>query len=166
MGKFTMTHELRCEPEAFWAAFFDPEFNKQMYLQDLGFPAYEVVEHRETPTEIVHVVAGTPKMNVPGPVAKLMGANFSYREEGRFNKATSVWSWKVIPSAMADKMRHEGTMRIERAGEGKVRRIATIEIEAKIFGIGGLIESSTEKQLREGWDKSAGVLQRWLDAHK
>ena len=39
-------------------------------------------------------------------------------------------------------------------------------IEAKIFGVGGLIESSAEKQLREGWDKSAVFMNKWLAEHK
>jgi hypothetical protein len=44
-----------------------------------------------------------------------------------------------------------------------VRRVAEILIEAKVFAVGGLIESSAEKQLRDGWDKSAVFMNRWLE---
>ena len=110
-------------------------------------------------------VNGTPKMDVPGPVAKVLGSNFGYKEEGKYTKSTKLWQWKMIPSTMADKLRNEGTMRVEAVGETKVRRIAELVIEAKVFGIGGLIESSAEKQLRDGWNKSAQFMNKWLETH-
>jgi hypothetical protein len=166
MGKFTVTHEIRCNVETFWETFFDKSFNEKLYLEGLGFPAYKTLEQNETETQITRKVHGQPKMNVPGPVAKLFGANFSYVEEGSFNKATKVWRWKLTPSALADKMRQEGSVRVEAIGDDRVRRIADLEIEAKIFGVGGLIESSAEKQLREGWDASAVFMNKYLDAAK
>jgi hypothetical protein len=105
-------------------------------------------------------------MNMPGPVAKLMGSNFSYKEEGSFDKATKIWSWKLIPSTLADKMRNEGSVRVEAVGDDKVRRVAELLIEAKIFGLGGLIESSAEKQLRDGWDQSAVYMNKYIAAAK
>lgn len=166
MAKFTVSHEFRCDEETFWKTFLDRDFNLALYREHLGFPAYEILELRDTDREIHRKVQGTPKMNVPGPVAKLLGSSFSYVEEGRFDKATKVWTWKMTPSTLADKLRQEGTMRVEKAGEGRVRRVAELLIEAKIFGVGGLLESTTEKQLREGWDASAPFMQRWMDEHK
>jgi hypothetical protein len=165
MGKFTVSHEINCDAETFWKVFLDKEFNEKLYKGRLGFPDFRILEQRDTDTETFRKVAGTPKMNVPGPVAKLLGSNFSYTEEARLNKSTKLWSWKMIPSAMADKLRNEGTMRVEPAGEGKVRRVADLVIEAKVFGVGGLIESSAEKQLREGWDESAVFMNEWLKTH-
>ena len=53
-------------------------------------------------------------------------------------------------------------MRIESVGDKKVRRVTEMTIEAKVFGVGGLIESTVEKQLREGWDNSAQFMNRWI----
>lgn len=165
MGKFTVTHEIQCNAETFWKTFFDKDFNLKLYKEGLGFPEFTIVDQRETDTELVRKVTGSPKMEVPGPVAKLLGSNFRYTEEGRFNKATKVWSWKLIPSTMADKLRNEGSLRIEAIGDTKIRRSAELIVEAKVFGVGGLIESSSEKQLREGWDKSAVFMNDWLKTH-
>ena len=162
MGKFTVTHEINCNEEKFWKVFFDKDFNLKLYKEGLGFPAFNIVDQRDTDAELVRKVTGTPKMDVPGPVAKVMGSNFSYTEEGKFNKATKVWQWKLIPSTMADKLRNEGVLKITPIGDAKVRRVAEITLEAKVFGIGGLIESSSEKQLRDGWDKSAVFMNKWL----
>jgi hypothetical protein len=166
MGKFSISHVINCDEETFWKTFFDKGFNDELYLKSLGFPEFKVIEQRDSDAEIYRKVTGQPKMDMPGPVAKLMGSNFRYTEEGRYNKATKLWSWKMTPSALADKLRNEGTMRIEKVGDDKVRRIADLVIEAKVFGLGGLIESSAEKQLRDGWDKSAVFMNKYLETHK
>jgi hypothetical protein len=162
MGKFTVTHEINCDAETFWKVFFDKGFNEKLYLEALRFPKYETLEQNETDTQITRKVHGQPKMDMPGPVAKLFGSGFAYTEEGSMDKASKVWKWKLNPSTLAEKLRTEGTVRIEPIGDNKVRRIADISIEAKIFGVGGLIESSAEKQLREGWDASAVFMNKYL----
>src|SRR5262249_44398514 len=110
MGKFTLTHEINCNADTFWKIFFDDDFNTKLYKNEMGFPAYELVEHKETDTTITRKISAQPKMNLPGPLAKMFGSGFSYVEEGSLNKATKVWTWKTIPSAMADKLRTEGTV--------------------------------------------------------
>lgn len=155
MAKFTMTHEIHCSAEDFWKTFFDKSFNVRLYREALEFPEFSIVEQNETDTQITRRCAGQPKMNMPAPVMKLLGSGFRYTEDGTFDKATKTWRWKLTPSTLADKLKQEGTLRVEAAGEGKCRRVVEIVMEAKVFGLGGLIESSAEKQLREGWDKSA-----------
>jgi hypothetical protein len=163
MGKFTVTHEINCNAETFWKVFFDKDFNTKLYKESLGFPEFTIVDQRETDSELIRKVKGTPKMEVPAPVAKVLGSNFSYTEEGKFNKGTKIWQWKMIPGNMADKLRNEGTLRLEPIGDAKVRRVAELVLEAKIsFVVNSLIESSAEKQLRDGWDKSAAFMNNWL----
>jgi hypothetical protein len=162
MGKITLTHEINCDEPTFWKIFFDKTYNEVLYRQGLGFPKYDIVEQREDDKTIFRKVSGTPKMDVPAPVAKALGGSFSYVEEGTFDKATKSFKWKMIPSAMRDKLRNEGTVRIESVGAGKVRRIAEIVMEAKVMLIGGLLESSAEKNFRDGWDRSAAFTNKWI----
>ena len=165
MGKFTVTHEINCNEETFWKLFLDKEFNERLY-KHLGFPQFTILSQEENDQKVTRKVHGQPKMDMPGPVAKLLGSSFSYDEEGALDKKSKVWSWKMTPSALADKMRNGGTMRVEKVGDDKVRRIADIDIEAKIFGVGGLIESSAEKQLRQGWDDSAVYMNNYIAENK
>ncbi|MDC0723596.1 DUF2505 domain-containing protein [Nannocystis bainbridge] len=165
MSKFTLVHEINCDADTFWRVFLDQEYNKKLYLEGLGFNAYDILEQHETDTTVTRKVKGAPKMNLPGPIAKLVGANFSYVEDGKLDRASKLWTWKVTPSSMADKVRNEGSLRIEPIGDNKVRRIADLVVEAKVFGVGGLIESSLEKQLREGWEASVPFMHKWLAEH-
>ena len=166
MPTFTMNHEIRCNAERFWQVFFDREFNDKLYKEGLEFPEFSIVDQKETDTEITRKVAGMPKMNMPAPVAKVLGSGFKYVEDGTFDRSKRIWRWKMTPSKLADKLRNEGNLRVDALGDDKVRRVAELTIEAKIFGVGGLIESSAEKQLREGWDKSAAFMNKWLETHK
>jgi hypothetical protein len=167
MPTFTVTHEINCDEATFWKLFIDKEFNEHLYREGLGFPEFNVVEQVETDTEVRRKTAGKPKLNnIPGPVAKLLGDSFRYTEVGSMDKAQKVWKYKLTPSTMADKLRQEGKVTCQPLGENKVKRVAELIIEAKVFGIGGMLESATEKSLREGWDDSAKFMNKWLADHK
>ncbi|AUX42043.1 hypothetical protein SOCE26_034680 [Sorangium cellulosum] len=162
MGKFTVTNEINCNLETFWKLFLDKGFTETLYRDELQFPEFRIVEQIETESEIIRRSEGQPKMELPAPVLKVLGSGFRYTEEGKLNKATKVWSFKLTPSTLADKLRNEGIVRAEAIGDNKVRRIAELVIEAKIFGVGGLIESAAEKELRKGWESSAVAMNKWI----
>jgi hypothetical protein len=44
--------------------------------------------------------------------------------------------------------------------------VSEFHYEAKVFAIGGILESAFEKSLRSGWDKSAEFLNAWLAKEK
>ncbi|MEZ4448000.1 MAG: DUF2505 domain-containing protein [Nannocystaceae bacterium] len=161
MPKFTLNHEIHCTPERFWKVFFDRDFNTWLYREKLGFNEFNVISQSEGPA-VTRVVRGSPKVDLPGPIRKLLGDRFGYEETGRFDPSTQRWTWSMKPSAMADKMKMEGIVRCEAAGAGKCRRIADITLEAKIFGVGGMIEKTSEKELRHGWDQSAIYMNQWI----
>ncbi len=166
MVKFTLTHEINCDVDTFWKVFFNKDFSHELFRGALQFPAYEIMELKDGDKEIFRRVSATPKMDAPAAVAKVLGSSFSYVEEGRFDKGTKIFQWKSIPSTMADKVRTEGSVRAEPAGDGKIRRVSDFSFEAKVFGLGGVIESALEKNLRHGWDESAVFMNNWLKSNR
>lgn len=162
MRKATASHVIECDADTFWKVFFDREYNEKLYKEGLSFKQYEILEQTETKRRM----RGVPKMNVPGPVAKLLGDSFGYEEQGSFDKGSNTFSWKMIPNTMTDKLNTSGFTKIEPAGEGKVRRISEANIEAKVFGLGGVLESTAEKEVRDAWDKEAVFMNRWLKEKK
>ena len=163
MGKFTVTHEIRCNADTFWKVFVDKDFNVRLYTQALGFPDFKITEQVDDGTTVTRKVSAQPKMEIPGPLQKLIGAGFRYTEQGSMKHAEGIWRWKMTPSTLADKLFTSGTVRVEPIGDSKVRRIAEMNVEAKIFGLGGMIESTTEKQMRDGWDKSGTFMNKFLE---
>ena len=99
-------------------------------------------------------------------MAKILGDSFGYTETGSMDKKAKTWKWKLTPTTMADKIKQEGLLRITAAGDNKVRRDVEMVIEAKVFGIGGMLEKTAETSLREGWEDSAKFMNKWLETHK
>ena len=164
MKQLKLNHTIHCTPERFWEIFFDQEFNRWLYIDQLKFSKYETVRQSDAPN-VERVVQGEPKVDLPKPIQKLVGGNFGYEETGTFNPSTKTWTWKMRPNAMADKMSMSGTVRVEDAGGGKCRRIAEITIEAKIFGVGKMIEKTSEKEMTDGWNDSAVAMNKWIADH-
>jgi hypothetical protein len=163
MPTIKLSHEIHCDEETFWKLFLDREYNEKLYKEGLDFPDWSIVEQRETDTEFHRTTKGSPRIkNVPGPVAKILGDGFGYTETGSMKKSERIWRYRLVPSTMPDKIKQEGTVRIETVAPGKIRRVVELTLEVKIFGIGGMVEATTEKQLRDGWDASAAYLNAYI----
>ena len=135
MATFTMKHELECDCERFWKLFVDVEFNVALY-KALEFPEW-----------------------------KLLGSSFGYDEVNRFDKVSKTAKFVIKTNVLTEKLRNEGTIKCEPRGEGKSLRIVEIIAEAKVFGVGGMIESSFEKSFRTGWQQSADFVNKWVKDH-
>lgn len=166
MKTSTTSALLPCTPETFWAAFLDESYLTALYLEELEYRAFAVIEIGETSRKLRIV----PKMKLPAPVAKLIGESFTYEEHGTLDRARSEWTWRMVQPAnlgptskpRKDVVTMHGTVRVEATGDGHCRRTDEFSIEAKIFGIGGLIESSIEKELRTARAKEYAFLARWV----
>jgi hypothetical protein len=156
MRKATSTSVYECDVETFWKVFLSAEYTKKFYLEELGFPQFEIVSQTDTTRRLRAV----PKMDMPKPVMKILGNSFGYEEEAHLDG--NAWHWKLLPNTMRGKLITEGVIRIEAAGDGKCRRNDEVTLEAKVFGVGGLIESSTEKEVRAAWSKEEAFMKRYL----
>ncbi|MEH2061760.1 MAG: DUF2505 family protein [Nostoc sp.] len=163
MGIFTTTHEIKCDQDTFWNKFFNEDWNTKVYKEGLGYTEFTILEQQtESNADILRKVRIRPNIELPGPVVKLLGTNSTFLEEGKFVKETQVWYSKKISSTLADKIRWEETIRIESLGNNNIRRIIETTLEVKIFGVGGLIESSFEKYVRQEADQSAVTYNKLL----
>jgi hypothetical protein len=155
MRQLTITQDIAADPARHWALYLDDAYDRAQYIDGLHYPSYELVERMETDAEIRRTTRIMPKLDLPGPVAKLFGSRFGYLEAGRFDKPTQVWTSTTTPNMLQGKLHTTTKVHVEPVSGGRCKRIIEIEIEAKVFAIGGLVESSLEKNLRAGW---AGVL--------
>jgi hypothetical protein len=158
---------LPCTPDTFWASFLDESYLRALYLDELEARAFDVLEISDTSRKLRIV----PKMKLPAPVAKLIGESFAYEEHGTLDRANNEWTWRMVQPANLDpksKPRKDavtmrGTVRIEHSGEAHCRRTDSFAVEAKIFGLGGLIESTIDKELQSARAKEYAFLARWVE---
>ena len=167
MKTSTTSALLPCTPDTFWASFLDASYLRALYLDGLGARAFDVLDIGEASRKLYIV----PKLKLPAPVAKLIGESFAYEEHGTLDRAKNEWTWRMVQPANLDpksKPRKDavtmrGALRIEPSGQTQCRRTDTFTVEAKIFGLGGLIESTIEKELQGARDKEYAFFARWVE---
>lgn len=166
MRNATESFELPCPPEQFWRVYLDPEYVRALYLGALGYRACEVLEVTDSSRKLRVV----PKMNLPRPIESLLGDGFAYEDHGSLDRAKNEWTWRMVQPKELDpraKPRRDvvttrGTIRVTATGEGRSRRTDELVIEAKLFGVGGMIEAVAEKESRAAWAKERALLATWL----
>ena len=132
-------------------------------MSGLGFASCDCGEPIDEGETMRRQMRVTPKINVPAAVAKLLGPRLAYTEKGVFDKATERFKFDTILSVLADRIRMGGTVSIKDHGDGTCTRVTELWTEAKIFGIGGMVERAAESNLRDGWSESARWINEWLD---
>ena len=163
MTHIAFRHPLQCTEETYWThCIFQEEYNRQLYLEQLRFPAYETLERKEDAEFLFQRVRITPLLPpLPGPVKKLIGEHLNYVEEGTFNKAKKQYSFTIIPSVLAQKLSFSGLLYCISEGEKKCVRTIEIDVNVQLFGIGRLIEELLLQELRKSYD----ISQRFTDAY-
>jgi len=163
MAETRIEHVISCGEDNFWKVFFDPEFNKKLFLDVLGFEAWKLVRLDEHDDRIERVVEAVPKMqDLPGPLKKLVENGAGYRETGNFIRAKKQMTVTVVPSVLEGKLTISGLMRTEPAGDGQCRRIYDQSVVAKVFGIGGIIENRIIGDVKASYDKAAAFTNQWV----
>jgi hypothetical protein len=162
MREVRVENVIECSAEEFWKLFVDRAYNEALFRDGLGFEHFEILEMTATR----RVVRCTPKAAVPGPLRKLLGGSLSYEERGQMDPSGSLWRWEVIPNALPGKITNTGAVRTEDLGDGRCKRIDEMKVEARVFAVGGLIESSTESQVTDAWKQTAAFTNEWIRAHR
>src|SRR5262245_19310996 len=136
-----ISHDFDATEEQFYEVFFDRDTMQRMYREFMGFPEFAITQNDDGDL-VRRTIVAVPKMEMPAALAKLAGNSIRYTEAGTFDKKSKLYTWKTTTGFMTDKIKHEGVQRVESLGNGKIRRSAEITLEAKVFGIGGMIEST------------------------
>jgi hypothetical protein len=150
---------LDCPEPEFWSRIFGSEdFNRYLY-DGLGF-AYELLEwDQETGLRRAKI---SPSQQMPKAVARVLGERFSYVEEGTFDPVARRYDFRVITSAVTDRIRVRGTVTVEPVSEQQCERRVTLEIGADVLGLGRLIEAYFVATTREQYAKNAALVNEYL----
>jgi len=162
MRQLTITQDIDANPARHWELYLDDAYDRAQYIDGLHYPSYELVERIDTDAEIRRTTRIMPKLDLPGPVARLFGSRFGYLEAGVFDKTKQVWTSLTTPNMLKGKLHSKTTVRVEPNGDGRCKRTIELEVEANVFAIGGLVESSLEKNLRAGWAGVAAYMNQRL----
>lgn len=167
-GKFETSHEFDTDEKTFWEeCMLNEKFNNGLFLDTLKFPGWKQLEQTDDGQKIHRKVKIDPPLTgMPGPLAKALGDKFSYVEEGTYDRATQRYTFTVTPSTMADKTKTTGVMWTEKKGDGKIVRHAKVDIEAKIFMLGKLIEDKVVGDLETTYEAAAAFTRQYVQNKK
>jgi hypothetical protein len=163
--EFSLRHEIDCSAERFWELFFDEAFTRAMIVDGLHFARCDIDPVQERGDKRMRTMRVTPKLDVPAAVSRLLGPALTYTEEGSYLVSKQLWTYTLRLSVLSDRIRMGGKLRIEPKGEARCLRISDLWCEVKIFGVGNMVEKAAEKNMRDGWTKSAAWMNGWLAEH-
>jgi len=164
MATARIQHDFDCDETALWQVFFfDDEYNRRLYLDTLRFPVWKVLEQKVTEAALERRVEIHPVVeNLPGPLKALVGDRFHYIEEGRLDRKTNRYAFRVLPSTLADKTHISGEMYPERLGETRCRRVIDFKVDVKVMIVGKLAEQKTIQDTQTNYDRAAVFTRTYL----
>jgi len=166
MADARIEHLIQCSDDKFWNVFFDAEYNKKLFLEELGFESWKLVSLDDKGDRIERVVDVVPRIgDLPGPLKKLVEGGAGYRERDVFDKKAKRMTLNVEPTVLQGKLTISGAMHTEPAGDSQCRRIYVTSVNAKIFGVGGMIEGRIIDDVKKSYDKAAVFTNRWVKEH-
>jgi hypothetical protein len=158
MTEAQIVHELACGESVFWdRLFFDAEFNRRLFLEELKFAGWRIIRQAEVEDGIVEreVEVMPPVGDLPGPLRAVVGEGISYREVGRLDKKRRRYTVRASSAKLGDRVLVEGEQTTSSISETRCRRIFKVRVTAKIFGIGGLLEKRVIADLEHSYEVSA-----------
>jgi len=159
-------HDFECSERGFWEVFLDNDYNRDMFLVQLGFGRWELTRWVQDDQGTTRTVEVEPKVGpLPGPIKKAIGEKIGYREEGRFDSARKRYEFKVIPGLLSEKIQVTGVQYTVALGDQRCRRVFEATISVKLFGVGGLIEKQIGADMRRGYEVGAIYTQKHMDKH-
>lgn len=156
---FVIRQVLDCSADEFWEHIFRSEdFNRFLY-EGLGFDYQLELSTPETGYRRAKV---WPTTEMPRSLTAILGDGFHYVEEGKFDPQAERYEFRVIPSAAPDRIRAEGVVRIESMSEHQCERVVDLDIDARVLGVGRLIEAYLVAGTREQYTKNAALVNEYL----
>jgi hypothetical protein len=164
MVDLRFAHEFDCSDETFWTRLFlDDRFNEWLYKDRLGFSEWKVVERQDTEHGVRRVVDVAPPVgDLPGPLQKLIGGNVRYREHDEYDAVRRLCRVDVVPGTLADKVTVRGEIACLKLGEARCRRIFAGQVEARIFGVGALLEKRIASELERSYEAGARFMSDYI----
>ena len=156
MLEFSLDNDLKPDVDAMWALLADADFQRRIHVDGLRFQKYELASEEER-GEVLHRVANIiPRVDMPGPIKKVLGDSIGYQEFTTFDRAKKDWKWHLKMSGPGSKIHVGGSIELlpGRSGSGCVRR-THFQIECKIFGVGKMIEKTVKQETLENYERAA-----------
>lgn len=160
---FSFEHVFRAEsPADVLRAYWNPAHQEE---QDVALAIVErsIEELTDGPEERVRVCRVVPKRQLPALVRPFVSGPLHYRETARWQKRTDEIALEIVPSLLGGRAVIRATYRLERAGNGLIRRTYAGSVSVDVALVSTRIERGIAAELQRSLPLAAAVTQAWLD---
>lgn len=155
MPEQIMRHPMECDTDTYWRCVFDDEYSRRLYVEQLHFREFTVLEQKEDEARIHRKLRlNPPPADLPGPIQKVIG-DLSWVEEATFDKKTQRYAFVITPASKPDRTHISGEVWCEPKGDKRVERCARLKVEVKIMLVGGLVEHRVFDDTRKSYEAAA-----------
>jgi hypothetical protein len=159
--------ERRCEfpvgEETYWRELcLSLAYQERLYREALGCIGMEVQMHEGNYEQGMRRRLRFHKpIDAPAAVTKVFGSTVTMTEESSFDARERVWTYRMIPSVMADRLEIRGSIRLAPGPQG-VTQLSHNSVSCRLFGIGGIVEHFVGKSTVEGNEDKRRFTERYI----
>lgn len=164
MKERRIEHTYNCSAEFFWdRLFFDDEYNQKLFIGELHFSSYEVVSRDDRGAEVHRVVRAAPPLgDLPSALKRLLSEGLAYEERGVLDRKTQIYRLQAVPRSLSSKVTILGELSTRPVSERSCQRVYIAKVEARVLGVGGMIEQRVLDDLEKSYNKAATFTNRWI----
>ena len=169
MKERRIEHVYDCSAEVFWKQIFlDEEYNRKLFLDELHYSDWKVLRSEERGNEVHRVIDATPALpkDLPAALKKLLGSGLGYEEHGVLDRAKQRYRLEIKPRSLPSKMTITGELWTEPLSNDSCRRLYVPRAEARVLGVGGMIEQRLLDDIEKSYNRAAVFTNRWIAERK
>ena len=164
--QFNFAHDFDIDVANYWKIFLSPEFNQDMFMNELKMKHYAVKEKTDDGKHMHRVQDVEPSVPIPGFMQSLVKST-GYREIDELDYATNTMRVTIETQMFKDRFSMAGNYQVTPLDGGKrCRREFKGEVKVSIPLIGGKVEKYMMEQMRDSYDAAARCTRRWIDDYK
>jgi len=152
--KVSVVVRYRCSKARYLEQYFDPE-GRHRRVVGMGGVSFTAKEVNRTDTEWRMVGEMVERTNMPAPVRAILGSTNCLEERSLWVVGSDAIQVELRPVKMRDKVSIKGTYTIREQPDGTTEIAVDVDVVAKIFGIGGMVEKIAAKEMPLSFTKDA-----------
>ncbi|HEY6880816.1 MAG TPA: DUF2505 family protein [Polyangiales bacterium] len=145
---------------------FSLEYQRRMYCEALGCNEMVVLQNDgDREHGLKRRLRFIKPIDAPAAITKLFGTHVTIEEHSEFDPREQCWSYRMVPSIMADRIDIRGRVQAV-AHEGGTEQRSVNTVTCRLFGLGGIIEPFVMRSTEEGQADKTRFTQRYIIEQK
>jgi hypothetical protein len=141
-------------------------YQERLYREALGCERMQVLENSGSFEHgLKRRLRFSKAIDAPSAITRLFGSHVTIEEHSSFDAAAQCWTYRMVPSLMADRIDIRGRVRAE-VNERGVEQISENSVTCRLFGLGAIIEPFVARSTEEGNADKASFTRRYIDENK